>query len=204
MRAAPVDLVLLAAGAGRRMEGRDKLLEPVEGRPLLATLVARARASAAREVLVVLPPGAAARRAALAGLAARIVEAPDHAEGMGASLRAGVAALAPDAGAVIVMLGDMPEVTAAGIDALIAAHRAGAAICRAVEPGVASGGAPGHPVLFDRRFLPALAASAGDAGARALIRAEGPRVVAVPLAGAAVDLDTPADWAAWRAARPGR
>jgi molybdenum cofactor cytidylyltransferase len=182
------------------MRGRDKLLERVDGRPLLALLAAEALASRAREVLVVLPPGAEARRAALAGLDARIVEAEGHAEGMGGSLRAGIAALAPDAGGVVVMLGDMPEVTAAGIDRLIAAHAAGGAISRATGPD----GAPGHPVLFARRYLPELLASAGDEGARALIRAEAARVVAVPLPGALADLDTPEAWAAWRAAHPGR
>lgn len=200
VKAGPVDLILLAAGAARRMAGRDKLLEPVDGRPLLATLAERALASRAREVLVVLPPESAARRAALAGLRVRIVLADGHAEGMGASLRAGMAALASDAAAVVVMLGDMPEVAALGIDALITAHADGGAICRAVDPR----GGPGHPVLFDRRHFDALAASAGDAGARALIRSEGARVVEVPLPGATVDLDTPEDWAAWRAANPGR
>ncbi|PZQ50439.1 MAG: CTP--molybdopterin cytidylyltransferase [Rhodovulum sulfidophilum] len=195
--AGPVDLILLAAGAGRRMGGRDKLLEPVGGQALLATLAGVARGSRAREVLVVLPPEAPARRAALQGIGARIVVAAEAAEGMGASLRAGMAALRPDAAGVVVMLGDMPEVTAAGIDALIAAHAAGGAICRAT-----SGGAPGHPVLFDRRFFAVLAASAGDAGARALLRAEAARVVPVSVAGAATDLDTPEDWAAWRAAHP--
>lgn len=200
MTGAPVDLVLLAAGASRRMNGRDKLLERVDGQPLLALLAAEALASAAREVLVVIPPGAQARRAALAGLDARIVEAESHAEGMGGSLRAGIAALAPDAGGVVVMLGDMPEVTAAGIDRLIAAHAAGAAICRATGPD----GVPGHPVLFARRYLPELLRSEGDQGARALIRAEATRVMAVPLAGATADLDTPEDWARWRAAHPER
>lgn len=185
------------------MAGRDKLLEPVDGQPLLATLADRALASRARDVLVVLPPESPARRAALSARPVRIVTARDHAEGMGASLRAGTAALAPDAAAVVVMLGDMPEVTAPGIDALIAAYAAGGtvgAILRAVDPR----GGPGHPVLFDRDHFAALALSTGDAGARALIRSEAGRVVGLPLPGAAVDLDTPEDWAAWRAANPGR
>lgn len=202
-RAERVDLILLAAGAARRMAGRDKLLEPVDGQPLLATLADRALASRARDVLVVLPSESPARRAALSGRPVRIVTARDHAEGMGASLRAGMAALTPDAAAVVVMLGDMPEVTTGGIDALIAAYAAGGtagAILRAVDPR----GVPGHPVLFDRDHFAALALSAGDAGARALIRSEADRVVGVPLPGAAVDLDTPEDWVAWRAANPGR
>jgi molybdenum cofactor cytidylyltransferase len=200
MTPARIDVILLAAGEGRRMGGRDKLLEPVDGRPLLARQAAVARASAAREVLVILPPEAAPRRSALAGLDVRIVAAGSQAEGMGGSLRAGIAALRPDADGVVVMLGDMPEVTAAGIDALIAARVRGAAICRATGPD----GAPGHPVLFDGRFFPALGASRGDAGARDLLRVEARSVVSVPLVGATTDLDTPEAWAAWRAAHPGR
>ena len=55
------------------MRGRDKLMEPVGGRPVLRAVAAAARASRAAEVVVVLPPGAAARRAALDGLDVRIV-----------------------------------------------------------------------------------------------------------------------------------
>ncbi|WP_412506377.1 NTP transferase domain-containing protein, partial [Roseovarius sp. SYSU LYC5161] len=59
------DLVILlpAAGASARMEGPDKLLEPVDGMPLLRRQVLMALATGA-PVLVTLPPGAAKRRAA--------------------------------------------------------------------------------------------------------------------------------------------
>ncbi len=195
----PVDVVLLAAGASRRMAGRDKLIEPVDGRPLIAALAAAALASGAREVFVTLPSNAPARAGALAALNVRLVLVPEAAEGMSASLRAGIRALRPDAGAVVVMLGDMPEVTSATLDALIAAHRAGAEICRAE-----SGGVPGHPVLFDRSHFPALVSLSGDRGARDLLREQATRVSTVAVEGATVDLDTPEAWAAWRAAHPGR
>ncbi len=198
-RGSPVDVILLAAGASRRMAGRDKLTELVDGRPLIAGLAAAALASAAREVLVTLPSDAPARAGALAALNVRLVQVPEAAEGMCASLRAGVRALRPDAGAVVVMLGDMPEVTSAILDALIEAYRAGAEICRAE-----SGGVPGHPVLFDRRHFPALASLSGDRGARDLLREQAARVRTVAVEGATVDLDTPEAWAAWRAAHPGR
>ena len=82
---------------------------------------------------------------------------------------------------------------------LIAAFDAdeGREICRAA----AADGRPGHPVLFGRRFFEALAGLAGDHGAREVVRAAGEFVVDVPTKGAAAitDLDTPEDWAAWRA-----
>ena len=195
-----VAAVVLAAGAARRMRGRDKLLETVGGRPLLRAVAAAARASRADEVVVVLPPGAAARRAAVEGLGVGIVEAADWAEGMAASIRAGLAAVAARADAVVILLADMPEVGAAEIDRLIAGFDPGQGreICRAVS----ADGVPGHPVLIGRRFFAALAGLSGDRGARDLLREAAAFVTEVPTAGrvALVDLDTPEDWAAWRGA----
>lgn len=196
-----VAAVVLAAGAGRRMRGADKLLETVDGEPVLARVARAAEASHADETVVVLPPGAAARRAAVADLGIGIVEAPDWAEGMAASLRAGIAAVAARADAAVVLLADMPEVGPRAIDRLIAAFdpEEGREICRATS----ADGAPGHPVLFGRRFFETLAALTGDRGAREVIRDAGEFVTEVPTEGqgAVTDLDTPEDWAAWRAGR---
>jgi len=195
-----VAAVLLAAGAARRMRGADKLLEPVaDGRPILRAAAEAARASQADAVVAVLPPGAADRRAALAGTGVEIVEAADAAEGMAASLRAGLAAVAARADAVVVLLADMPEVGPAAIDRLIAAFdpEDGREICRAL----AEDGRPGHPVLFGRRFFETLAGLTGDRGAREVLREAAEFVTDVPTPGrgAVIDLDTPEDWAAWRA-----
>jgi molybdenum cofactor cytidylyltransferase len=150
-------------------------------------------------VITILPPDAPARRAALDGLGLEVVEAPEWAEGMAASIRAGLAAVADRADAVVILLADMPEVTAQDIDRLIAAFDPGEGreICRAV----AANGTPGHPVLFGRRFFESLAALRGDRGARDLVHDAADFVTSVPTPGAAAvtDLDTPEDWAAWRA-----
>ena len=195
-----VAAIVLAAGASRRMRGRDKLMEPVGGRPALRAVAEVAKASRADAVVVVLPPAAAARREALAGLEVAVVEAADWAEGMAASIRAGLAA-AGEADAVVILLADMPEVTAGDVDRLIAAFdpEAGREICRAVS----ADGTPGHPVLFGRRFFEALAGLSGDQGAREVVREAGELVTEVATAGraAVVDLDTPEDWAAWRGQR---
>lgn len=198
---ARVAAIVLAAGAGRRMRGADKLLEAVEGEPVLRRVVRAALASRVDETVVVLPPGAEARRAAVAGLGGEVVEAPDWAEGMAASLRAGLAAVAARVDAVVVLLADMPEVGPQAIDRLLAAFdpAAGREIVRAVS----AEGVPGHPVLFGRRFFESLAGLAGDRGAREVIRDAGVLVTDVVTGGrgAVVDLDTPEEWAAWRAAR---
>ena len=88
------------------------------------------------------------------------MEAADWAEGMGASLRAGLAAL-PDVDAVLVHLVDLPGVTAAAV-ARLAAGAGPATLRRA-----AYGGRPAHPVVMGREHWAAVAAVAtGDAGAR--------------------------------------
>ena len=115
-----VAALVLAAGAARRMRGRDKLLEVVDGRPLLRAVAEAALTSRAASVLVVLPPDLPARTDALAGLAVDIVEAPDWAEGMAASIRAGLAA-AEGSDAVVLLLADMPAIGRTEIDRLIAA-----------------------------------------------------------------------------------
>jgi molybdenum cofactor cytidylyltransferase len=194
-----VAAVVLAAGASRRMRGRDKLLEPVGDRPALRAVAEAARASRADEVVVVLQPGAEARRTALAGIEVTTVEAADWAEGMAASIRAGLAAVAARADAVVILLADMPEVGPGEIDRLIAAYDPGEGreICRAVS----ADGTPGHPVLFGRRFFETLGGLRGDRGAREVLDEAAEFVTEVPTAGrsALVDLDTPEDWAAWRA-----
>jgi molybdenum cofactor cytidylyltransferase len=181
------------------MRGADKLLEPVGGQPVLRAVAEAALASQAEATVVVLPPGAETRRAALAGLGVQAVEAADWAEGMAASLRAGLAAVAGRADAVVILLADMPEVGPAQIDRVIAAYdpQEGREICRAVS----ADGTPGHPVLFGRRFFETLAGLTGDRGAREVLREAEEFVTDVPTPGRAalVDLDTPEDWAAWRA-----
>jgi molybdenum cofactor cytidylyltransferase len=196
-----VHVLIPAAGAARRMRGADKLLEPVDGGPQLGRAVAAAARSGAARVWVTLQPGAAARRAALAGSRARVIEVPDWQEGMAASLRAGArAAAAHEASSLIVLLADLPEIEAEDVARFVAAHEAAP---DAVWRGTAADGTAGHPVLFPARLFPALAALKGDEGARAVLAGE--EVRPLPLAGrrAVTDLDTPEAWAEWRA-RTGR
>lgn len=176
------------------MRGADKLLEPVAGVPLLRHVSAQALATGLA-VTVVLPPDRPLRAAALAGLPVASVVAARAADGMGASLAAGAAA-APK-GALIVLLADLPEITGDDLATLAAAA--------AAHPGrplraTAADGTPGHPVLFPASLRPALLALTGDEGARAVLRAHPPVPVPLPARHAVTDLDTPEDWAAWRAA----
>jgi molybdenum cofactor cytidylyltransferase len=197
-------VILLAAGASRRMRGPDKLMQPVGGVPLIRHAADRMRASDADDLIVVLPPDRPDRRAALDGLHARLVVADDAETGMAASIRAGIRSLPPGTEAVILAFADMPDIEALDVNRLIRAYDPDqrAEIVRAVS----ASGRPGHPVLFGRRFFEPLMSLAGDEGARSVVAAA-PDFLRDLMAGddrVLVDLDTPEDWAAWRAGAIGK
>lgn len=191
-------ILILAAGASTRMRGADKLLERLEDQPQIAR-IARAALATGLPVTVALPPDRPARAAALAGLAVTPVIAADAAGGMAESLKSGLAALPGDA-AVLLLLADLPEITAEDLRAVL---QAAATAPQLIHRGTAADGTPGHPVLFPPWARAEMAALQGDEGARGLLRRHADRVRPVPLPGrhATTDLDTPEDWAAFRALR---
>lgn len=184
--------LVLAAGAGRRFGG-GKLLAPFAGAPLIRRSAEAVCAGGFADVIVVTGAEGAAITAALEGLCCRIVTAPDWQEGMAASLRAGIAALAPEACGVCVFLGDMPLVPV-GLCADLAALAEAASY--AARPVVA--GKPGHPAAFLRVAFADLAGLKGDTGANRLLagRTSGVAYLASDDPGALIDIDTCADLAA--------
>lgn len=190
--------VLLAAGRSRRMQGRDKLLEPVGGEALLRRLAREALASGADQTIAVLREDDPAREAALEGLDLSLCRNRQAAEGMGTSIAAAIRALGEEVDGALILMADMPEVTAADLDRLIAGFDP--AEGRAIVRATTMSGAPGHPVLFGRRFFEPLAALEGDIGARDVLREHADFIVEVALPGecAVTDLDTQEDWAEWR------
>lgn len=143
--------------------GRPKALVELAGQPLLRRALAVLRAGGCAPLLVVL--GAEAdQAAALVPDDAHTVIAPDWAHGMGASLRAGLAALAelPEVSSALVHLVDLPGVGAPVIARLASAEDGPGVLARAAYQGQ-----PGHPVLLGREHWDGVRASAvGDAGAR--------------------------------------
>src|SRR5262245_7545560 len=113
--------VVLAAGRSTRMGGPNKLLAEIAHRPLVRIAVEEALASRARPVIVVVGHQRAEVERALAGLPVHLVHNPDFAQGLGTSLKAGIAAVPADADGAIICLGDMPQVDASLIDRLIGA-----------------------------------------------------------------------------------
>lgn len=178
--------VVLAAGAGSRFGG-TKQLARLEGRPLVAHVVATAVEAGLEPVLVVVGHDAEAVTAAVGGTA-RIVVNPGHDEGQASSLRAAVGTLStgPEDG-LVVLLADEPGVTVAAVEAVRAALVDGAEVARAVYDD-----RPGHPVGLARSVWPDVLGVRGDEGARQLF--DRLDVTSVPITGSApVDVDTPAD-----------
>ncbi len=183
--------LVLAAGAGSRFGGR-KLLASYQGAPLLHAALAAARAAPVAAITVV--TGADADGVADAARAfdpdLTLVHAADHAEGMAASLRAGVASLGPDVEAVFVFLGDMPRVPHVVLGPLAEAVAAGAPASAPVF-----GGRRGNPVVLSRSLFGEVARLTGDVGARPILQALGARVALIeaPDDGVLFDVDQPAD-----------
>lgn len=194
----PLHILILAAGASSRMGGRDKLMEDVGGQPLLRRVAEQAMASGL-PVTVALPPDRPARSTALHGLTVTIVTVPDPTQGMAASLTASLSQIPTGAG-IMLLLADLPELTTDDLAQLITLWQAES---QAILRGAAADGTPGHPVLFPPDLRDDLMTLKGDEGARSVLVRHRARLRLVPLPDqhATTDLDTPEDWAAWRAAQ---
>ncbi len=158
--------IVLAAGRSTRMGEANKLLADVGGKPMVRHVVEAALASQARPVLVVTGHQADDVRAALAGLDVAFVTNPDYATGLSSSLKAGIRALSKEVDGALVLLGDMPRIEAAHLDAMIAAFasEAGAAIVVPMHEGQR-----GNPVLWPADCSPRCWQLEGDVGARSLM-----------------------------------
>ncbi|MCY0387313.1 nucleotidyltransferase family protein [Robbsia sp. Bb-Pol-6] len=221
--------ILLAAGKGHRFDPsgvQNKLLAtlregPEIGLPVAFVAARRMRTALSRVIAVI--DAQAPQRAALADWLRRagceVVEAPDAAEGMGASLAFAIrASLAEDAagdiadrsgspaaaghtpganGAAtssptgwIVGLADMPMIAPATIQAVAGALTAGND--ESIVAPVCDG-RRGHPVGWGRAHGAALMALGGDTGARALIDAHAFIAVATGDEGVLRDIDRESD-----------
>ncbi|RMF28159.1 MAG: nucleotidyltransferase family protein [Chloroflexi bacterium] len=198
-RSSPLQVaaIILAAGASRRF-GQPKQLLPWQGKPLLVHIADVALASQARPVIVVLGSRFSAMRRALGDRPLQIVHNPRWPQGLSTSVRAGLAALPPEADAALFLQADQPGLTAALLDRLIARFRQGDALI--VAP--AYQGRRGTPVLFARPLFDELRRVQGDRGGRGLLQRYADRVALVEVDSPLLlaDFDTPEEWAAWQQA----
>jgi len=182
-----VSAVVLAAGASTRM-GKQKLLLPVGGEPLVRRTVGAVCMAGFDEVLVVLGSEHDQVRRALEGLPVRFALNPDFATGMGSSFRTGVQNL-PDSAAAMFALADQPFVTAAEYRAVLEAYR------RHNTPivSVRYGDVMAPPHLFARELFPELAAL--QHGARSVLQRHRDETTVLTFSpDLLVDVDTPEDY----------
>lgn len=190
--------LLLAAGAGRRMGVPKALLRDRQGVPFLDRAVGRLLDGGCATVTVVLGASAAEARAVLAEAgwvedpAVDVAVATEWEEGMGASLRAGLAALAAThtaAEAALVTLVDLPDVDTDVLARVLATGPGVESLVRATY-----GGAPGHPVLIGRdHWAGVVDTAAGDRGARTYLATHEPVACECGDLATGRDLDHPED-----------
>ena len=195
-----IPILIPAAGASSRMRGKDKLLEPVSGMPLLRAQIAKAR-SVSGHVLVGLPPFPHRRYAITEAAGVTAVEVKDAADGIGATLRTLFAAMPRNATHAMILLADLPDIAAADLRKVmdaVTSHPDALAWRGATEDGKG-----GHPIVVAKALIPEFATLTGDDGGKAILKKAQDKLYSVPLPGrrALLDLDTPEDWAAWRADR---
>lgn len=185
-----VAAVVLAAGRSSRMLDRNKLLELIDGKPLICHVVDALRETAVSPIIVVVGHQAEQVRAALADRPVVFAENPHFADGLSTSLRVGLAQLDSSTDGALICLGDMPRVRAEHLEALIGAFEP-ADGREVVVPTFA--GQRGNPVLWAARYFPAMRELHGDQGARDLLSRYASVVCTVPMPddGTVLDVDTP-------------
>jgi len=185
-----VAAVVLAAGRSQRMQDSNKLLQVLDGKPLVCHIVDALLQTAARPIVVVTGHQAESVRDALAGRQVVFADNPDFAQGLSSSLRVGLAQLDSSSDGALICLGDMPRVKVEHLEALIGAFEP-ADGREVVVPTFR--GRRGNPVLWAARFFPAMRELSGDLGARELLTRHAEAICAVPMPdeGTTLDVDTP-------------
>lgn len=180
--------LLLAAGAGSRM-GRPKALVSDAAGSWLERAVRVLDDGGCAGVTVVLGAGSAEAVSFLDGLGVDLVVAHDWETGMSASLTAGLRGMPADADAALVLLVDLPDVTADVVRRVLDAEAGPRALARAAYDG-----RPGHPVLLGRDHWVGVAeVASGDEGARDYLRSHEHRLVECGDLATGVDVDGPLD-----------
>lgn len=185
-----IGAVVLAAGASTRM-GRNKLLLPVEGEPMVHRTARRVLDAGCDPLVIVTGHEGARVREVLSPLDVRFAESPDPTGPTSASLHAGLRALPDDVDAALVMLADMVHVTTPMLRALVDGIIAGA------EPlGVSRyGDVLAPPLVFRRALWPELLAWHGEGCGKAVVRAHQSEALMHDWpVDALQDVDTPVDY----------
>lgn len=181
-----VAAVVLAAGRSQRMGASNKLLERLDGKPLVCHTIDELLQTGVRPIVVVTGHQSENVRAALSGRQVVFVDNPQFADGLSSSLRVGLAQLDSSIDGALICLGDMPKVRREHIESLLGAFEPsdGREI---IVPTFA--GRRGNPVLWAARYFPMMKELSGDLGARELQKRFVDRVCLVPMPDDAVTID---------------
>jgi molybdenum cofactor cytidylyltransferase len=140
----PIYLMVLAAGLSTRF-GRNKLVELVDGVPIVARVVRAGQAAGLKNTVVVTGHERESVLKALAPLSFEEIHNPDYFQGMSTSIRAGVGYLKDKARAIVISPGDMAFTEARLFEVVLAEFaRSPNAIVVATYKGRS-----GHPILFN-------------------------------------------------------
>jgi molybdenum cofactor cytidylyltransferase len=182
--------IVLAAGKSSRMGAMNKLLIPIEGKPMVRRAAEAVLAAQLSPVLVVTGHQRELVEEALKDLSVTFLNNKDYASGMSTSLRCGLDAVPAECDGALVALADMPLITGHEIAQLVNAFNPveGRAIVVPTRRGKR-----GNPVLWARRFFGEMTAAGGDVGARHLLTVYPEAIVEVEMTGDGVvtDIDTP-------------
>jgi molybdenum cofactor cytidylyltransferase len=184
-----ISAIVLAAGESKRMAGKHKLLLPFAGKTIVENTVDAILQAHVDEVIVVLGYEAENVREVLLHRPVQFVYNPAYQNGMANSIHTGLAAVASDAGAVMISLADLPLVQSAELNLLISSFLSANKKTMAVPT---FGGLRGNPVIFDLRYRPEMLVLRGDVGCKSILahHPEAVLEVEMPTASVLEDVDT--------------
>lgn len=187
-----ITLIVLAAGKSTRMEGQNKLLAVVRGKPMIRGVVEAALDSKVDETIVVLGWDERRLRQALAGIPCRLIVNRGFERGQSSSLKAGLDEVAPETRAVLILPGDIAEIDSRAIDKVVDSYISnGGTILVAAHKGKF-----GHPILIDRRLFKEIAQIAEEThGLKSVIKSHENEIKLIETGSDNVlrDVDTPED-----------
>jgi molybdenum cofactor cytidylyltransferase len=200
--------IILAAGEASRFRAaageqgpQTKLVALHQGKALVRHVAEAALAAGLAPVIAVTGHARDNVVQALSGLDLQHLQNDAYATGMASSLKAGVEALPAHVGGFVVLLGDMPLVSAGLIRSLVDAYLADP-LADAIVPLL--DGERGNPVVLSQRMAPRIMQLSGDAGARKILQDPGLKIIEMPIVdeAARIDIDTPQALAALDKAHP--
>ncbi len=188
-----IGAIILAAGQSSRMGAANKLLESIDGQPMVRCVVRTVLDVGFDAVLVVTGHESKTVQTILSDLPIAFAHNPNYASGLSTSLSTGIKALQtshPDLDGIMICLGDMPRITPDNLTALKGAFESSGNACIVIPT---TNGKRGNPVLWSRDFFDEISSLKGDVGARSVIGHYPESIVEVDLNTDAIflDVDTP-------------